>query len=136
MGRIMALWSSLAENLSKKTFELSHGIYWFASWNKCVPFELVGEEDLRVRHFRRTWKLILWHVANWIFAFNFLFQWSSLVHETATRPFSQETAIHLAIVAAMTFNFIFMVTMYLKPEEAIFLLYQQDFMVKSLKESK
>ena len=135
-AKALAVRGSLREKLSQKTFRVSHAIYWFAAFNKCVPFEPVGKEDLRVKRFKSAWKLLLWHAANWIFIFSFFFQWASFIHEIATKPFSQGTAIHLSIVAAISFNFIFMVTMYLKSEEAIFLLNQQDFMAKSLKPSK
>ena len=135
----MALRHSLttaAESLPKETFQLSHKIYGFASFNKCVPFQLVGKEDMRVKRFGSIWRLILWHCANWTFIFSFIFQWSSYIHEAATKPFGQDQAIHLAVVTALSFNFIFMVTMYLKSEEGIFLVNQQEFMSRSLKESK
>ena len=132
----MTLQENLLAELSHKTFKLAHWIFWFASWNKCVPFELTGTTDLRVKIFEKKWKLFCWYGANWIFTFAFFFQWISLIFQAMTKSFTSGMAIHMFYVVAISFGFVYMRAMYLKPREAIFMLNQQDFILKSLKGKK
>ena len=129
----MAWQESLLAALSQKTFTLAFWIFWFASWNKCVPFELSETTDLREKVFERKWKLYCWYGVNWVFTFAFLFQWISFIFQAVTTTFSSQMAIHLGYVVATSFAFVYMRAMYLKPQEAVFMLNQQDFLLKSLK---
>ena len=128
----MAWQENLSAKLSQKTFSLAYWIFWFASWNKCVPFELVGKSDLHVKMFDSKWKLYCWYGANWIFTFAFAFQWTSFAYETVTKSFSQQLAVHLGYLVVISFAFVYMRAMYLKPEEATFMLNQQIFLLRSL----
>ena len=124
---------SLSEKLSKKTFNLARRIFLFSSWNKCVPFELICKNNLQVKRFERTWKLLCWKAANWMFTFALLFQLVSFIYETWSKPFNQQLALHLCYVVIISFAWIYMWALYRKPDEAIFMLNQQVFLLDSLR---
>ena len=119
------------EYLSRKTFENSLLLFRFASLTKCVPFEPCDTKDFRVQKFTKVWKLAFWHVTNWIFTFAFIFQCISFVREIGNSESIEELTIHLLYVANCTFGFIYMMSMYLKPNEAIKMLNQQVFLLES-----
>ena len=123
---------NFSAKLARKTFKLAHKIIWFASWNTCVPFQLVDKTDLRVKLFENKWKLYCWHLANWIIHFAFIFQWATFIFQVLSQSFSEKLAVHLLYLVSTSFAFVYMKAMYLKPQEAIFMLNQQVSLLESL----
>src|SRR4051794_23406529 len=74
-GGIRDLGSSKLRNLlSKLTLKTAVSIFKICGFIKSMPFCPESKDSLRVKKFAQWWKLVAWHLANWLYCFVAAFQ--------------------------------------------------------------
>ena len=118
--------------LTAETFRLSIRLYRIAAFIHCIPFELESGSSLRVKMFSSKLRILLWHLANWIYFFQAVFLVVTFAIAVTTEPFGEMLVIHLIYVVGVLFGLVFMLTCYLKPHACVVMLNQHDFMLRKV----
>lgn len=135
MGKkfIQQFLSAILRFLTRETVKMAARQFRVAAFIKCIPFELEGQHVFRVKMFKSKWKLLAWHVANWIYSLQTAFLWISLAWTMSKEPFGEELMMHLIYIVFATAGWIFMTSLYLKPRECLVMLNQHGLIVQTAK---
>ena len=124
--------SPLHSFLSNFTLKTAVAVYKVCSLLKSVPFTLESNDCLRVRKFESRWKLLLWHLANFLFYFAANIQFLTYVHTLFGGVRGNAFAVHTIYLMASLFGLVFMLSLYMKPDVCILLMRQHDKLLQTI----
>ena len=118
--------------LGNFTLKTAVVVYKVCSFLKSVPFSLESNDSLRVRKFQSRWKLLLWHLVNFLFYFAANFQFLTYIHTIFGGIRGNAFAVHTIYLMASLFGLVFMLSLYMKPDVCILLLRQHDKLLQTI----
>ena len=122
------------ELLTSETVKMATLQYRIAAIIKSAPFELEGKSIFRVKMFKSKWKLAAWHAANWILSLQLAFLLLSLFWTISRTDTSEaKLVMHLICAVEAICGWVFMTSLYLKPNECLFMLNQHELIVQAAK---
>ena len=122
--------SLFRERIEKVTLRTALWAFKWASLIKCIPYELISKERLRVRVFRAIWRECLFYMVNLIiFTYN-LFQIIGFMVNIHINGLTADSAMHVIYFAYAILSIVFFSTLLTKPGEGAMLINQIDFLMK------
>ena len=121
---------NLHQFLTTETFKTAIWLYRLAAIIHCVPFALESGSRLCVKMFSSKWRMLLWHLVNWIYYLQTAFLVATFVIALTTEPFGEQLVLHLIYIVSALFGFVFMLSCYLKPQACVIMLNKHDFILR------
>ena len=118
--------------MTKFTLKTAVGVFKINSYLRLVPFENTSKDSLAVRKLGRGWKLMAWHLVNWIFFFAQIFQIVSYIHTLRGTVRGNAFAVHTFCLIVSLFGSAFVLPVYMKPKECVLLLRQHEKLLQKI----
>ena len=124
--------SPLHSFLTELTMTTVIGTLKLTSFFNLIPLSVESSVEgaqnysLRVEKFGWGWRLVAWHLVNWILFFAQIFQITSCTHTLMSDVRGNAYAVHICILIGSLFGSIFVLTVYVKQKEWILLLRQHE----------
>ena len=102
------------------------------SFFNLIPLSLTSSSSssktysLKIKKFGWGWRLLAWHLINWILFFAQIFQITSFIHTLVGDVRGNAFAVHVFCLIASLFGSIFVLAVYMKQKEWILLLRQHE----------
>ena len=112
--------------LTRLTLKTAIAVFQVCSFLKAFPFALESRNSLKVQKYTAKWRLVLWHVVNFIVYCAATFQFTTYMYELWTSVRGNAFAIHTMYVMYSVFGVVFMLSVYMKPDVCILMLNQHD----------
>ena len=124
--------SPLHSFMTRFTLQTAVRLFKIISFLKLVPFECTSKDSLGFRKLRSGWKLMSWHLINWIFFFAQIFQILSFTHTLMGGVRGNAFAVHTVCLVCSLFGSAFVLSVYMKSNECILLLRQHERLLQKV----
>ena len=118
--------------MTQFTLKTAVGVFKINSFLRLVPFESTSKDSLAVRKVGSGWKLMSWHLVNWIFFFAQIFQILSYIHTLMGNVRGNAFAVHTFCLIVSLFGSAFVLPVYMKPRECVLLLRQHEKLLQKI----